>query len=321
MQFRQIIVNTTTYVYFQVYLDDGKTPAIGLAGQQPQIRIKNQLSTVDASTYIITQGYGSPEDDWTDNGIGPLEEMGYGNYQALLDDSVVGTVGNLIFSKFSMDNTLTSLGQPIQIVPTLSVVPIFENEGVSPPTILTYLSLPEAENYFATRFISDAWDNATQNQKIKALNAATNDINQLNFFGVKVDPKQQLEFPRYIGSVGSAQIGTSWYGVETDFDLNVKDIIEDPYHNLREQSRCKKIFPAEIKQACCEIAYNYLDGIDMEAEINKLNVESERYANVGQSYKRVTVNEAKRAGINSNKAWILLKPYLVDPLNVRLARV
>jgi hypothetical protein len=296
---RQIVLNepdvNLRYVYFIVYMIDGITPALYEAGMYPQVNINNT--------------------GWQSNDIGPLEDAGYGNYRALLSDNAVGTVGNVILSHYESDHTTESLGEIIYIVQNLSLIPIFD-DPTSPSTVLTYLSLPEAEQYFATRLNSDSWIQSKQKDKIAALTMATRDIDQLNFVGKKVDLNQPLAFPRNMASPrpgGPVYVGISGIVYYNNPYSNMPDPLSPPIPII--------IFPTQIKFACCEIAYNYLDGIEIETEMNRLLVDNQRYSGgVEETYRSISVNEAKRAGINSNKAWIYLKPYLVDGYQLAMVK-
>lgn len=282
---RQIIVGETDqslkYIYMMVYLLDGVTPALGEAGQSISINVNNT--------------------GWTNNFVGPLEDCGFGNYRSLLDNSTF-VIGDVILSTYQSANTLQAFGEPIQIVQNLSFIPIFESP-TSPISFLSYVSLPEAEQYFYGRLNSSSWTSAEQKDKIAALSMATMDINQLNFIGQKADPSQSLAFPRNIATLNTqspvylSQTGVIYYN--------------DPYNNMPNPlSPVTPILinPPEIKIATCEIAYNYLDGVEIESEINRMFVTSQNYTNVSETY--TSANEAKRAGINSNKAWIYLKPFV-----------
>lgn len=305
---RQIIVNepdiNLRYVYFRVFFIDGVTPAEGKDGEQPEVNINN--------------------DGWTSEFIGPLETMGYGNYRALLTDDAINQVGNIILSHYLSPNTLNSYGEDIQVVASLAKIPIFEAEdqwdnNVNNIINLTYLSLPEAETYFSTRLNSEAWDDASQKDKTKSLIMATRDINRLNFFGVKLDSNQPLEFPR------KHNIYRRQYS-ELTFGATVDDITaDDPYNNVPSGDgiNCRQSLniPDDIKIACCEIAIKHLEGVDIEEEMKNLTIDTQRFSAVHESYSRTSTIEAYRAGINSTVAWTYLKAYLVDPLEMRLTRV
>jgi hypothetical protein len=60
-----------------------------------------------------------------------------------------------------------------------------------------YVTLEEAQAYFSARLFSDAWANAADPDKIKALEMATRAIDRQPIAGRKTDPAQALAFPRY----------------------------------------------------------------------------------------------------------------------------
>jgi len=145
----------------------------------------------------------------------------------------------------------------------------------------TYITIEEADVYFNTRLWSDAWLNASLSDKIKALTMATQIINNLKFQGMKVSPNQDLEFPR---------------------DIHTQ-------------------IPDNVKYACAEIAYTLLQGVDIEKEIAKLRVVADRLPSVSVTYDTTIIPENLLAGIPSYRAWVLLKPYLVDMAEIEVSRV
>ena len=62
----------------------------------------------------------------------------------------------------------------------------------------TFITLSDAETYFASRPDCDEWNNASNSLKEKALAFASNKINRLNFVGNKVDKAQPMAYPRDI---------------------------------------------------------------------------------------------------------------------------
>ena len=60
----------------------------------------------------------------------------------------------------------------------------------------SYVSLEEANEYFAQRLGADYWASLDDEQKEKALITATKKIDRLPFIGSKKDPAQPLQFPR-----------------------------------------------------------------------------------------------------------------------------
>ena len=160
----------------------------------------------------------------------------------------------------------------------------------------------EATAYFAQRLHETAWSAASDANREKALVAATQIIDGLNFKGYKhgvytlldgnsaTDPSdiqaaeasQALEFPR---------------GADTEV-------------------------PEAIRRACYEIAYALLDGKDPELELENLSVESMGYGQVRTGYSRNQVPiEHIINMVPSSVAWRLLRPFLRDGDAVKLSRV
>jgi len=61
----------------------------------------------------------------------------------------------------------------------------------------SYVSLDEADAYFAARFGSDAWNDLSEADQEKALRQATRELDRSRFRGQKRTHAQALEFPRY----------------------------------------------------------------------------------------------------------------------------
>ena len=113
----------------------------------------------------------------------------------------------------------------------------------------------------------------TKDEKTAALTEATRAINQLNFKGDKTDSTQYLEFPR---------------GGDTTI-------------------------PATITNACYEIAWKLLTGVDVDYEMELLRHSGISYEGIRETYHRGVVPEWLASGIVSARAWLLLRPYLRDP--------
>lgn len=145
----------------------------------------------------------------------------------------------------------------------------------------SYLTIAEAQAIFDERLNTDAWDDATESNKTKALAMATKIINQLNFIGDKVDDDQANEFPR---------------GEDTEA-------------------------PDDILNACAEIALALLDGVNPEMELEALSIEQMNIDAIKSTYDRSNLPEHIIAGIPSSTAWRYLKPYLRDNRSVDLHRV
>lgn len=149
-------------------------------------------------------------------------------------------------------------------------------------SISYYGSIAGANIYFDTqRLNSLPWDDALANDRQKALIMATRAIDRLNFAGEKADEDQTLQFPR---------------GDDT-------------------------VVPLDIELAAYECALKFLDGVDMQDEIESIGVTSNVYLGTHSTYDESFVPEYVRAGIPSAEAWIHLKPYLRDPRAINLSRV
>ena len=144
-----------------------------------------------------------------------------------------------------------------------------------------YITVPDADAYFATRLNSEVWDLAESIDKEKAIATSGRAIDQLNFAGVMTDSNQDHQFPR-------------------DDDTTI---------------------PTDVQYACCELAYALLDGVDPELEYENLNMVAQGFGNVRSTYDRSTKPAHIVAGIVSMAAWRNLLPYLRDPLYLEISRV
>lgn len=145
-----------------------------------------------------------------------------------------------------------------------------------------YGTLTDAENYFKGKITSSVtnWIDAPDNDKIASLRQATQIIDSLNFKGTKLDPSNQL--------------------LTFPTDL----------HGL----------PDNILKACYEIALKLLSGIDPDIEVENLSRTSQGYGFAKTNYDRSFVQDHIRAGVPSALAWTILRPYLCDPLNIKVSR-
>lgn len=60
----------------------------------------------------------------------------------------------------------------------------------------SYVTVEEADDYFSNLLVAEAWENAEDDIKVRALRTATSQIDSLNFIGFKLKPDQPLAFPR-----------------------------------------------------------------------------------------------------------------------------
>lgn len=259
--------------------------AIALNEDNPNLRcIYFDVRLIDGITPALDEAGGQPEIN--------INSLGWQN-----DD--IGILEDLGFGKYKAALTSTTVSVVDSIIVSryksdnTAEIPGEELVVVPAETLILtfssdpvvsancYVSYYEGENYFATRLNSTVWECAIPTDKAKSLIMATRSIDRLFFSGSKTDPLQYLEFPRK----GATNV------------------------------------PDDIKIACCEIAYAYLDGIEMELELQNLNVTQQSFSSVRETCDRTIIEEAIRAGIPSAVAWTYLKPYLNDPFRLRLSRV
>ncbi len=126
-----------------------------------------------------------------------------------------------------------------------------------------YGTLEEANQYFALRLHSIAWDMAEPRDKPKALYAATKIIDSLNFKGHRSTVWALL------------QTFVREYSNDNDpfLDTYLCRLREDQIRAAEEQQPLEfprgsdTAVPDDIRRACYEIAYNLLDGKDPEMEL------------------------------------------------------
>jgi hypothetical protein len=147
-------------------------------------------------------------------------------------------------------------------------------------SIEPYVTVEEAETYFSERPESADWFDLTGDEQLAYLKAATRAIERLKFAGTKTVTTQLRQFPRYPSL----------------------------------------LVPDEIKIATCEVAFNLIDGTNMEQEIENLAVVDQSYGAVRTSYHPEIVVEHMRAGIPSAIAWSYLRPFLSDPNKITIKR-
>lgn len=143
-----------------------------------------------------------------------------------------------------------------------------------------YATTAEGNTYFEDFLWASAWNDAADADRLKALKTATRAIDRLSFLGKKHADAQENQFPR---------------GDDT-------------------------AVPQDIKDACCELALAFLDGVDPRMEIDDASATSYSIGGVTKNKDAGFLQEHVRAGIPSVTAWHYLLPYLRDPYTVRLER-
>ncbi len=173
------------------------------------------------------------------------------------------------------------------LAPDLEIIP--QPEPTPDPIVVTgfgtttyqYLSRAAAQVYFSRRLRTDAWDSAEPAEQDKALAQATRLIDQLNYAGDKSSSSQTLQFPRG----GDSEI------------------------------------PEAIASACCEVAIQLLDGVDVDREGKNVNIQEHGFTTVRTKRDTSFVQDWVLAGIPSQTAWNFLSPFLRDPGDITLSRV
>lgn len=152
-------------------------------------------------------------------------------------------------------------------------------------SITPYATTLEGDQYMADRLLTMAWDEATEAQRTKALKQATRNMNRIRYRGYKTDDAQVNEWPRF--------------AIPTMTDDTTPD---------------------NIKIACIELAYSFLDGREEELEYENLQATNEGYVSVRRTYDRRSVPPHIVALIPSVAAWALIKPYLSRSGDILLSR-
>lgn len=148
--------------------------------------------------------------------------------------------------------------------------------GTSEPVtavLQAYTTVEEADTYLGNTIDYLIWLSTDTNTKVRALNTATRQIDNLKYKGDKTLSTQTFQFPRN--------------------------------GNL--------VVPTDIKDACVLLAGALVDGVSIEEEYNSQSVTAESYTNIKTTYSRESSNsEHILNGIPSILAWKKLKPYLAD---------
>jgi len=151
-----------------------------------------------------------------------------------------------------------------------------------------YGTVAEGDTYFAARLFSWDWDNATFDDKEKAMQHATDLINQFDYVGQKY--------------------AVTILGCDATDDAkktaNLSQVNEFPRGDVN-------TVPVEIEQAAYLIAQKLLSGRDPEMDLEGLAVKFERYGPVQSSYERGgNLLEHLAHLIPSPQAWNLIRPFL-----------
>lgn len=166
-------------------------------------------------------------------------------------------------------------------------------------TMPSYVTLSEAQEYFANRLHSGLWDTSPVSERNKALAEATVAIDTIRYAGVR-----------------ASVYATIQAGGDDDAILAAiaDQVLEFPRGS-------DTVVPQAIKDACCEEAFSRLDGKNPDEELEDLAVVSQGYSSVRTTYDRTFAQEHLNAGIVSPRAWRFLKPFIVEVRDVQIHRV
>lgn len=269
MATRNVRLGETPRVYFNVPLADFSGPALNEAGGQPQV-------SLNGAAYDNT-------------GIGTLTAVGFGEYYAVLQSSVILAAGDRILTRYKGAATAEVDGDDFVVVEADGTLP---QDDVS---ITAYGSVANADLYFSFSLGVKRWEASSPANKRKALISATRLIDTLNYAGEKAEAGQVLQFPR-------------------------KNVYVDPLTQDSTTTEDDNV-PADIKIATYIVALRLLEGYDPDKEADLLSAGSTKFGQIGTTYNREYIPEHMRAGIPSATAWRHLRPYLRDPYEISLARV
>mgnify|MGYP000864422924 CR=1 FL=1 len=161
-----------------------------------------------------------------------------------------------------------------------------------------YATLEQADAYFELRLFGQPWANAAPQDREAALRLATQQIDRLHFRGMK---------------------HAAWLAAQNSCDDSVITAAAAT-QELQFPRGSDEEVPSDIRIACYEIAFLLLDGKDADEEFEDSPTVSQGYSSVRRTYNRSYVQEHIVNGIVSPLAWRYLRPYLRDPLSVRVSR-
>jgi len=165
-----------------------------------------------------------------------------------------------------------------------------------------YGTIVDAQDYFDNRLHETAWSEATSTDRKKALIAATNIIDQLNYKGEKA-PVAALLLADENATHAEQRIA------------NETQALEFPRGD-------DTIVPESIRTACYEIAHSLLDGKDPELELEALGITSQGYSSLRTTYNRQQVPIEHLVNyVPSPMAWRWIRPFLRDDDALKLARI
>jgi len=186
-----------------------------------------------------------------------------------------------------------------------------------------YGTIEEACQYFCMRLHEYAWSAAPAAQRPKALWAATQIIDTLDFKGYKATVWTLLQeyglftIPHF-NDCFVVPDGNICIKMPTPPQIRAAEAAQD----LEFPRGADTEVPVAIRMAAYEIAYSLLDGKDPELELENLGITSQGYGAVRTSYERNMVPiEHLINGVPNATAWRYLRPFLRDSDIVKIGRI
>lgn len=184
----------------------------------------------------------------------------------------------------------------------------------------------ECDQYLMSKMFGDPWEQASVEERYKALREATLIITRL-----------RIKYPQWIYDSYSAYPlvapeDSPYNLAPIDADVPPLPSPNSPYFVIPAGYYDAYAFPPQyalqatgnipcgLKQGCYEIVLGLLQGIDPNKEIYDLMVTNRSGPNTKVSYDRRNIPDFIRAGVPTASAWALIRPYLADPNDVRLVR-
>lgn len=185
-----------------------------------------------------------------------------------------------------------------------------------------YGTLQEAQDYFDARLHEIAWSSAAVADRPKALWAATQIIDTLNYKGYKAPVYALLQ------TLGLTEIPHTTTFITRNGDVSQ---LQPTLDQLQAANATQALefprgadtdVPEAIRIACYEIAHSLLDGKDPEMELENLGIVSQGYAAVRTTYQRSqTPIEHLINGVPNAMAWRLIRPFLRDGDALKISRI
>lgn len=153
----------------------------------------------------------------------------------------------------------------------------------------SYIDVSAAQTYFDNRLYPDIWNNASDDDKAKALIMASKKIDRLPVKGVKANYQQIMEFPR-------ALMTDYRYWQYMSLTINV---LYNGYWYVEPE------VTQPVKDAVCEEALALLQGIPKRLQLQRQGVKSFNMGGMSENY-----GSGTQLQLLSKEAEELMQPYL-----------